>query len=58
MSGIRGFIKDILIIYVTIRLVRVWLFGAKFDVILGLMVIFLGLSAVWFMFERLKGKGG
>ena len=56
--GIRGFIKDILIIYVTVRLVRVWLFGAEFDVILGLMVIFIGLSAVWFMFERLKGKGG
>ena len=56
--GLRGFIKDILIIYVTIRLVRVWLFGAEFDVILGLMVVFIGLSAVWFMFERLKGKGG
>ena len=52
--GLRGFIKDILIIYVTIRLVRVWLFGAEFDV----MVVFIGLSAVWFMFERLKGKGG
>lgn len=56
--GIRGFIKDVLIIYVTYRLIRVWLFGAKFDIILGIMVVFIGLSAVWFMFERIKGKGG
>ena len=54
--GIRGVIKDLLIIYVTFRLIRVWLFGAEFDVILGLMVIFIGLLAVWFMIERIKGK--
>ena len=56
--GIRGVIKDLLIIYVTFRLIRVWLFGAEFDIVLGLMVIFIGLSAVWFMIERIKGKGG
>ncbi len=31
----------------------VWLFGAKFDIVLGIMVILLGLSAVWFMGERI-----
>ncbi|GEM_PF-1716596 len=56
-TGIRGLIKDILIIYVTIRLVRVWLFGAKFDVVLGIMVLFIGLLAVWFTIERIKGRG-
>jgi len=55
-GGIRGFIRDILIIYVTIRLVAVWLFGAKFDAILGIMVLLLGLSAMWFMFERVFGR--
>lgn len=57
-TGIRGFIRDILLIYVSFRLVRVWLFKAEFDIVLGLMVVFLGLSAVWFMFERIKGRGG
>lgn len=54
-TGIRGIIRDILLIYVCIRLVIVWLFGAKFDIVLGIMVIFLGLSAIWFMFERVTG---
>jgi len=54
-TGIRGIIKDILLIYVVIRLVIVWFTGGKIDVILGLMIIFLGLMAVWFMFERITG---
>ncbi len=52
-TGIRGIIRDILLIYVCIRLVMVWLFGSKFDIVLGIMIIFLGLSAVWFMGERI-----
>jgi len=51
-TGIRGLTRDIFIVYVCIRLVAVWLFGAKFDLVLGIMVILLGLSAVWFMIER------
>ena len=51
-TGFRGIIKDVIIIYVCIRLVFVWLFGAEFDFILGVMVIVLGLSAIWFMIER------
>ena len=54
-TGIRGIIKDILLIYVCIRLIIVWLFGAKFDIVLGIMIILLGLSAIWFMFERVTG---
>lgn len=52
-TGVRGFIRDLLIIYVCIRLVFVWLFGAKFDFALGVMVVLLGLSAIWFMIERI-----
>mgnify|MGYP001042505019 CR=1 FL=1 len=52
-TGVRGFFRDILIIYVCIRLVAVWLFGAKFDFVLGVMVVLLGLSSVWFMIERI-----
>jgi hypothetical protein len=52
-TGVRGIVRDILILYVCIRLILVWLFGAKFDVVLGIMVILLGLSAVWFMIERI-----
>ncbi len=55
MSGVRGLIRDILIIYVCVRLVFVWLFGAKFDFALGAMIVLLGLSSLWFMIERLMG---
>ena len=51
-TGFRGLIRDILIIYVSVRLIFVWLFGAKFDFVLGIMVVLLGLSAIWFMIER------
>ncbi|MBN2052386.1 hypothetical protein JW756_02690 [Candidatus Woesearchaeota archaeon] len=51
-TGIRGVARDIFIVYVCIRLVAVWIFGAKFDFVLGVMVVLLGLSAVWFMIER------
>jgi hypothetical protein len=51
-TGIRGFVRDILIIYISIRLILVWLFGAKFDIALGVMVVLLGVSAIWFMIER------
>jgi hypothetical protein len=52
-TGVRGLIRDILILYVCFRLILVWLFGAKFDFILGIMIILLGLSAIWFMIERI-----
>jgi hypothetical protein len=52
-TGVRGLIRDIFIIYVCARLIFVWLFGAKFDFVLGIMVVFLGLSAIWFMIERI-----
>ncbi len=51
-TGIRGLIRDVLIIYVSVRLIFVWLFGAKFDFVLGIMIVLLGLSAIWFMIER------
>ncbi len=51
-TGVRGVIRDIFMMYVCFRLILVWLFGAKFDFVLGVMVIILGLSAVWFMVER------
>jgi hypothetical protein len=50
-TGVRGVIRDILIIYICIRLIFVWLFNAKFDFVLGIMIILLGLSAIWFMIE-------
>jgi hypothetical protein len=52
-TGVRGVIRDILIIYICIRLIFVWLFNAKFDFVLGIMIILLGLSAIWFMIERI-----
>ena len=57
-TGFRGLIRDILIIYVSVRLIFVWLFGAKFDFVLGIMVVLLGLSAIWFMIERTGLIGG
>lgn len=55
MSGARGLIRDIVIIYICIRLVFVWLFGAKLDFALGVMIVLLGMSSVWFMLERILG---
>lgn len=52
-TGVRGLIRDIFIFYICVRLVFVWLFGAKFDFVLGIMIILLGLSAIWFMLERI-----
>jgi len=52
-TGIRGVIRDVFIIYVCIRLLGVWMFGAEFDFVLGLMVVLLLLSAAWFMGERI-----
>jgi len=52
-TGVRGFARDVLIIYICIRLIFVWLFNAKFDFVLGIMIILLGLSAIWFMIERI-----
>jgi RsiW-degrading membrane proteinase PrsW (M82 family) len=52
-TGVRGIVRDILIIYICIRLVLVWLFDAPFDFVLGIMVVLLGLSAIWFMIERI-----
>jgi len=52
-TGVRGLIRDVVIIYICFRLILVWLFGAKFDVVLGIMVVLLGLSAIWFMIERI-----
>jgi hypothetical protein len=52
-TGIRGLIRDVAIIYICFRLILVWLFGAKFDYVLGIMIVLLGLSAIWFMIERI-----
>ena len=57
MSGVRGFIRDILIIYVCVRLIIVWVFGASIDLVLGVMIILLALSSLWFMAERILGMG-
>ena len=54
-TGIRGIIKDILLIYVVIRLIIIWFTGGKIDIVLGVMIIVLGLLAIWFMFERITG---
>ena len=56
-TGIRGVIRDIFIIYVCIRLIAVWVFGAEFDFILGIMVLLLLISAIWFMGERIFLRG-
>lgn len=52
-TGVRGIIKDIIIIYVVIRLIIIWATGGKIDFVLGVLIILLGLSAVWFMVERI-----
>jgi len=52
-TGIRGIIRDILLIYVVIRLIIIWFTGGKIDVALGVLIILLGLSAIWFMLERI-----
>ncbi len=53
MPGIRGILKDIFIIYVAYRLIRVWLFSAEFTTGLGVMVIVMMLISVWFTLERM-----
>lgn len=57
-TGFRGIIRDLLLIYVCIRLIAVWAFGAEFDFVLGVLVVLLMISAIWFMAERLFLKGG
>jgi len=52
MSGFRGLLRDVLIIYVCFRLIFIWLFGAPFTPGLGILVVFLFLSSAWFMLER------
>ncbi|KYK25303.1 hypothetical protein AYK26_02375 [Euryarchaeota archaeon SM23-78] len=54
-TGVRGIIKDILLIYVVIRLVIIWLSRDTINASLGVLIILLGLSAVWFMLERIFG---
>ncbi len=50
--GARGIIRDVFLLYLGVRLVAVWLFGAKFTVLLGFMVVIMMLSSAWFFLER------
>ncbi len=52
MGGIIGFVKDVFIIYVCIRLMMVWLFGAKFSTSLGMAILALLIVSVFFMMQR------
>ena len=51
--GIIGLIKDLLIIYVTIRLMLVFIFGLPFNAHVFVFVFILFLSAVIFMLQRM-----
>lgn len=50
--GVRGIVRDFLTIYLGIRLIGVWVFGAPFTNGLGMIVIFLLLMSVWFLLQR------
>ena len=49
---IRGFIRDILILYLGYRLILVWT-GEEFTFILGILVIVVVLLTIWFLLEKL-----
>lgn len=52
VGGIRGIIRDIFILYLGYRLIKVWLFNDPFTTKLGLLVALLFFSAAWFILER------
>jgi len=50
--GTRGFIRDVLFLFVGYKLLAIWLFGGKFTTSLGLLVVVVMLFSVWFIVER------
>ena len=50
--GVRGVIRDILVIYLGLLLIRVWIFKAPFTNYIGFLVIILMLLSLWFFLER------
>lgn len=49
---LRGFIRDILILYVCYRLLLVWM-GKEFTLTLLVLIILILLLTVWFLLEKL-----
>lgn len=50
--GVRGFARDILVIYLSYRLIKVWVFSSEFTTGMGLLTLLLFGLSVWFMIER------
>ncbi|MBW2970859.1 hypothetical protein KY320_01730 [Candidatus Woesearchaeota archaeon] len=50
--GVRGVVRDIVFIYLGVRLLGVWLFDAPFTNTLGVLVVLLLLTSVWFFLQR------
>ncbi|MBU0963123.1 MAG: hypothetical protein KKD48_04430 [Nanoarchaeota archaeon] len=50
--GLRSIIRDILVIYLAYRLMKIWLLNDKFTFSLGILTIILVIITFWFLAEK------
>ncbi len=50
--GIRGLVKDIVLIYLGVKLLGVWIFHHAFTFKIGFLVLFMLGTSIWFSLER------
>ncbi|MCK5176176.1 MAG: hypothetical protein KAQ92_00485 [Candidatus Aenigmarchaeota archaeon] len=51
-TGLRGFLKDIIIFYLCFKIFMMWIFEAPFTNEIGYAALVLFVIATWFMLER------
>jgi len=54
--GFRSIIRDLLFIYLSYRLMRIWLLNEKFTMFLGILTVILIITTMWFLIEKVMGK--
>lgn len=52
MGAFRGLIRDIISLYLGIKIFKIWLFGSSFTPEVGWAALALFILAVWFLLER------
>lgn len=50
--GLRGIIRDILILYLGYRLIKIWIFGSEFTGGVGVITLLVMILTVMFIMER------
>ncbi len=51
--GVRSVIRDLVALYLSYEIIKIWLFDSEFTPIIGILAIILIFFTVWFLLEKM-----